>query len=58
MAALHQTRRLINAEGKLCCKNIYYCCFIPYTGMKLVSMVLKNRLAALLLLSLACTNVH
>ena len=35
-----------------------YCFFIPYTGMKLVSMVLKDRLAALLLMSLACTNVH
>ena len=58
MPALHQTRRLINAEGKLCCKNIYYCFFIPYTGMKLVSMVLKDRFAALWLLSFACTNVH
>ena len=58
MPALHQTRRLINAEGKLWCKNIYYCFFIPYTGMKLVSMVLKDRFAALLLLYLACTNVH
>ena len=32
--------------------------FIPYTGMKLVSKVLKDRFAALLLMSLACTNVH
>ena len=55
MPALHQTRRLINAEGKLCCRNIF---FIPYTGMKVVSMVLKDRFAAFSLLSLACTNVH